>query len=58
MVNCTLLQNIPDEQRAKDLKELNLDRDKLPVDRALDLKWCFETVSFNLKMELPKKTLY
>lgn len=35
-----VLQAISEDQRAKDLKELDLDRDKLPVERALGLQWC------------------
>ncbi len=57
----TLLQTIPEEHRAKDVSELNLDRDnldrdKLPVERALGLQWCAETDAFNFKMEVQQKT--
>lgn len=50
------MQSISEEQRAKDLKELNLDRDKLPVERALGLQWCVETDTFNFKMDIPQKS--
>lgn len=34
-----LLQSIAEEKRAQDLKELDLDRDKFPNERALGLQW-------------------
>ena len=46
----TVLQTVAEEHRAKDLKELDLDRDELPVERALGLQWCVETDSFKFKM--------
>lgn len=50
-----VLQAITEDQRAKDLKELDLDRDKLPVERALGLQWCVETDSFGFKMEMKQQ---
>lgn len=52
-----VLQAIAEDQRAKDLKELNLDRDKLQVERALGLQWCVETDSFKFKMEIKQQPL-
>lgn len=46
-----VLQSIPEELRSKTLHELDLDRDKLPVDRALSLQWCIETDSFKFKQK-------
>ncbi|KAK0139489.1 hypothetical protein N1851_023681 [Merluccius polli] len=54
--NRTMLQTLPEEHRAKELSELNLDRDKLPVERALGLQWCVETDAFNFRMEIQQKT--
>lgn len=54
--NSTVLQNLPEEHRAKELSELNLDRDKLPVERALGLQWCVETDAFNFRMAIQQKT--
>lgn len=54
--NRTLLQSISEEQRAKDFKDLNLDRDKLPVERALGLQWCVENDTFNFKMDVAQKS--
>lgn len=52
-----VLQTIAEEQRAKDLKELNLDRDNLPMERALGLLWCVESDSFKFKMEVKQQSL-
>ena len=52
-----VLQAISSERRAKDLKELDLDRDKLPVERALGLLWCVETDSFRFKIKLKQQAL-
>lgn len=51
----TTLQTIPEEYRAKDLTELNLDRDKLPLEGALGLQWCVESDSFKFKMEIQQR---
>lgn len=51
-----VLQAITEDQRAKDLKEMDLDRDKLPVERALGLQWCVETDSFRFKMKMKQQT--
>lgn len=52
-----VLQALTEEQRAKDLKELDLDRDNLPMERALGLLWCVETDSFRFKMEMKRQSL-
>ena len=53
----SVLQSIAEDQRAKDLKELDLDRDKLPIERALGLLWCVESDSFKFKMEVKQQSL-
>lgn len=50
-----VLQCIPEELRSKTLFELDLDRDKVPVDRALHLQWCIETDSFKFKLKVKEK---
>lgn len=52
-----VLQNIVKEERAQDLKELDLDRDQLPVERALGLQWCVETDTFKFRMEMKQQPL-
>lgn len=44
-------------KRAKDLKELEFSRDKLPVERALGLQWCVEMDSFKFKLEVKQQSL-
>lgn len=45
-----VLQSVAEEHRARDSKEVNLDRDELPMERALGLLWCVETDSLKFKM--------
>lgn len=45
-----VLRTIIEEHRAKDLHELDLDRDNLPLERALGLQWCIESDAFQFKM--------
>ncbi|XP_062414582.1 uncharacterized protein LOC134107160 [Pungitius pungitius] len=47
-----VLLEISEEQRSKNFKELDLDRDKLPVERALGLHWCIETDAFKFKFNI------
>ncbi|XP_049323404.1 uncharacterized protein LOC125782685 [Astyanax mexicanus] len=48
--NREVLQTIPEKDRSKNLRELNLDRDELPIERALGLYWCVQTDTFKFKM--------
>ncbi len=41
--SCEILQAIAEEDRSKNLSKLNLDRDELPVERALGLQWCVQS---------------
>ena len=53
-----VLQTIPNDERAKEIKDLDLNSDLLPVERALGVKWCVETdqLKFGLKEVNPKAT--
>ena len=55
--SCSVLQAIAADQRAQDIKALDLDRDQLPVGRALGLQWSVETDSFKFKMEMKSQPL-
>ncbi|KAK0143550.1 hypothetical protein N1851_018290 [Merluccius polli] len=44
--SCSVLASIPDEYKAKQLKELDLDREKLPLERALGVQWNIEKDTF------------
>lgn len=45
----TVLTLIPEESRIKEMKEIDLDRDSLPLERALGLQWCADTDKFKLR---------
>ncbi len=47
-----VLLGIPEEHRSKNFKEFDLDKDKLPVERALGLHWCIETDTFKFKFKV------
>lgn len=49
-----VLQNIP-EHKSKNLYKMDLDRDKLPVERALGLQWCIETDTFKFKLKVKEQ---
>jgi len=47
-----VLKNIPTLDRAKDLKNINLDLDKLPMERALGVQWCIQSATFQFRIAL------
>ena len=53
-----VLETIPEDERAKEGKTLDLIKDGLPVERALGVKWCVEsdTFSFNVDIKLKPPT--
>ena len=44
-----MLAAVPEEERAKEVKELYLDNDILPVERALGVQWCMQSDAFKFK---------
>ena len=42
----SVLASVPAEERAKEVKNLDLDTDKLPVERALGMRWDIESDTF------------
>ena len=48
----SVLASIPVEERAKELKQLDLDREHLPVERALGAQWNIEQDTFTFNMSL------
>lgn len=38
--NKEVLESVPVDDRAKGVKELNLDQDNLPMERVLGVEWC------------------
>lgn len=53
-----VLQSVSEENRAKDIQQLDLDQDKLPVERALGLQWSVEADTFSIQDLLEKSTLH
>ena len=50
-----VLQTIPEQEHSKNVRTLNLDRDHLPMERALGLQWCMESDTFNFRMDCKEK---
>ena len=50
-----LLTSIPKEERAKEVKDLDLDRDKLPIERALGIQWSAESDKFCFKIVIKER---
>lgn len=48
----TVLATIPQEERAKEVKDLDLNSDALPVEHALGVQWCVQSDSFKFKITL------
>ena len=40
--NRTVLESVPECERAKEVKDLDLDHNDLPLGRALGVQWCVE----------------
>ncbi|KAL2082836.1 hypothetical protein ACEWY4_020609 [Coilia grayii] len=53
----TVLSAIPQEDRAKDVKMLDLEKDELPMERGLGLQWCIENDTFMFKIALRHRPL-
>ena len=50
-----IIDSIPEKHRAENVKNLALGRDKLPLERALELIWCIESDMLNFRIELKDK---
>ena len=50
-----LLNAIPEAYRAKNLKEVNLDYDTLPADKALGVLWLVDSDLLGLHISMPNK---
>ena len=54
--NCKeVLEVLPADDRAKDLKDLDLRHDSMPVQRSLGTYWCIESDTFGFRIELRDK---
>lgn len=52
-----MIEAIPEEQRAKDMKNLSLSHDILPVERVLGVQWCIQSDAFKFKIVVPEKPI-
>ena len=50
-----VMMSVPPEDRAKEIKGLDLSIDKLPIERALSVHWCIESDAFKFRIELKDK---
>lgn len=53
-----VLASIPEEERAKEVKDLDLDHDSLPVERALGVRWCVQSDTFKFSITIQERPLY
>src|SRR4029434_2266189 len=52
-----VLATVPQEDRAKEVKELDLSKDQLPMERALGLQWCVQSDSFKFNITISERAL-
>ena len=52
-----VLAAIPQEERSLEVKDLDLDSENLPVERALGVQWCVQSDSFRFKITLRDRPL-
>ena len=52
-----VLEAIPMEDLAKGIKELNLEKDELPMERALGVGWCIESDAFRFRTVMQDRPL-
>ncbi|XP_068742033.1 uncharacterized protein [Montipora capricornis] len=50
-----VMMSVPPEDRAKEIKGLDLSIDKLPMEIALGVHWCIESDAFKFRIELKDK---
>ena len=50
-----VLESIPDTERSKDVKALDLHYDDLPIERALGVQWCVESDTFKFRITVKDK---
>ncbi|XP_048014093.1 uncharacterized protein LOC125246975 [Megalobrama amblycephala] len=52
-----VLNVIPEEERVKEVKDLDLNHDVLPMERVLGLQWCAESDTFRFKVVIKDRPL-
>ncbi len=54
---CAVLAAVPQQERSKEVKDLDLDCDTLSVERALGVQWCVQSDSFKFRIMLRDRPL-
>jgi len=54
---CEVIEAIPKEQRAKEVKDFDTTKDLLPVERALGVQWCVQSDHLQFRVELVDRPL-
>ncbi|KAK0132610.1 Zinc finger MYM-type protein 1 [Merluccius polli] len=54
---CAVMAAIPENQRAKGIKNLDLDHNLLPVERVLGVQWCIQSDDFKFKIVVQDRPL-
>ena len=52
-----VIDSIPHEDRSKDLQDLEITKDVLPVERALGVQWCIESNTLQFRVEVKDEPL-
>ena len=47
-----VMSSLPEQERAKEIKNLDLDRDELPMEKALGVDWCIESDFFKFRIHV------
>ncbi|XP_076848178.1 uncharacterized protein LOC143493558 [Brachyhypopomus gauderio] len=50
-----VLSCIPENERALEVKDLDLSKDTMPTERALGVQWCTESDTFRFKVNVPER---
>ncbi|KAL7880839.1 hypothetical protein SRHO_G00030930 [Serrasalmus rhombeus] len=53
--NSTVLNSIPEQDRAEGFQDLDLEVDDLPIERALGVQWCSESDQYRFKINLKER---
>ena len=56
-IHIKVIDAIPHEDRSKDLQNLDITKDILPVERALGVQWCVESDTLQFRVELKDQPL-
>ena len=52
-----VIEAIPVEDHAKGIQDLNLEKDELPMERALGVGWCIESDAFKFRILMQDRPL-